>query len=248
MAKKCLATIPFNLYWLRSGDIRNYASAECWGDVVRIFAIVGLAIAVAGCVTTDGETVSFQPKSYQQAIMRDGDQIITSRGRSSIVSLRPATHLIGDHPTFIVGIQNVSKGPLDFRVSEATAGQIVDGASNPLRVYTYDELVSQEQNAQVGRVVLTSVLMGVNAGMVGDAADVTNAQMAANVSAQHQQNLTDLDQLALKDHTLMAGENYAGKLTIAPPANTDGPKTYFVELKVGPDRHNFAITQAAAVR
>jgi hypothetical protein len=215
---------------------------------VRNTAIIGLAIGLAGCVTTGGETVSFQPKSYQQAIMRDGDQIITSRGRSSVVSLRPATHLIADHPIFIVGIQNISKTPLDFRVSEASAGQVVAGTSNPLRVYTYDELVSQEQNAQVGRTLLTGVLMSVNAGLVGDAAVDTNAQMAANLTVQHQQNLTDLDQLALKDHTLMAGENYAGKLNVAPPANTDGPKNYFIELKVGSDRHNFEIVQAPAVR
>src|SRR5262249_55575313 len=120
---------------------------------------MAIAVAVAGCVTTGGGTGRFQTKSYPQAIMRDGDQSITSRGRSSIVSLRPATHLVADHPIFIVGIQNISKTPLDFRVSEASAGQIVDGASNPLRVYTYDELVSQEQNAQVGRTLLTGMLM-----------------------------------------------------------------------------------------
>jgi hypothetical protein len=199
-------------------------------------------------MTTGGDTVSFQPKSYQQAIMRDGDQIISSRGRNSVVSMRPATHLVADHPVFIVGIENVSKSPLDFRVSEATAGQIVDGSTNPMRVYTYDELVSQEQNAQVGRAVLTGLLMSVNAGVNGDAAVDSNAVIAANLTAQNQQNMTDLEQLALKDHTLMPGESYAGKLNLQPPANTTGPKTYFIQLKVGPDRHDFQIVQGPAVR
>jgi hypothetical protein len=70
---------------------------------------------------------------------------------------------------FIVGIQNVCQYQLDFRVSEATAGQIVEGSTKSLRIYTYDELVSQEQTAQIGRALLVGALQGVNAGLVGEA-------------------------------------------------------------------------------
>jgi hypothetical protein len=216
---------------------------------VRVFVVAVIAVSASGCVTTGGDTVNFQPKSYQQAIMRDGDPIINSRGKNSIVSLRPATHLVADRPVFIVGIQNVSRYPLDFRVSEATAGQTVDGSGKSLRIYTYDELVSQEQTAQVGRALLVGMLQGVNAGIVGDAAAAnTNAQLAASAAVTNQQNMADLEQLAIKDHTLMPGESYAGKLYVEPPAGMSNQKFYFIELKVGPDRHDFEVVQASAVR
>jgi hypothetical protein len=208
-----------------------------------------LAASLGGCVTTGGETISFQPASYQQAITREGDTTITSRGKNSIVSVRPATHLVGDKPTFIVGIQSVSQIPLDFRVSEVSAGQVVAGTTNPLRVYTYDELVSQEQTAQFGRALLVGALSGINAGLVGDAAAAdTNAQLAANNEIKGQQNMAELEQLAIKDHTLLPGESYAGKLYIESPANNNGQKAYFFTLKVGPDRHEFQVIQTAAVR
>jgi hypothetical protein len=212
------------------------------------FLVVLLAALTTGCITTAGDTISFQPKSNQQAIMRDGDAIITSRQRYSVVSVRPATHLVADHPVFIVGIQNTSKIPLDFRVTDASAGQVVNGSTNPLRVYTYDEMVSQEKDAQVGRAILVGVLSGINSGLNGDAANDTNAQAQATLVAQNQQNMTELDQLALKDHTLMPGESYAGKLYLDAPAKTDGPKAYFIDLQVGPDRHEFQVVQALAVR
>jgi hypothetical protein len=206
--------------------------------------IAALAATTAGCVTTSGDTVSFQAQSYQQAIMRDGDPIVSSRGKHSVVSLRPATHLISDRPVFIVGIQNTSKQKLEFRVTDLTAGQIVGSNTNALRIYTYDELVGQERSAQVGRAILTSVLQGVNSGLVGDdvAAD-TNAQMAANTAATNATNMAELEQLALKDHTLMPGENYAGKLYLQAPETASGPKTYSIGFKVGPDRHDFQVIQ-----
>lgn len=216
---------------------------------MRICLFAAIGIGVAGCVTSGTDTISFQPKSYQQSVIREGDATISSRGRYSVVSLRPATHLVADRPVFIVGIENTSRIPLDFRVTEATAGQIVDGSTNPLKVYTYDELVSQEQNAQVGRTIVVGLLSGINAGLVGDDnAAATNAQMDANVAVQGQQNMAELEQLSIKDHTLMPGESYAGKLYVQAPEGSDAQKSYFINLKVGPDHHEFQIIQAPAVR
>jgi len=218
---------------------------------MRIVIVAALAACVGGCVTTgSGDVINFQPKSYQQAVMREGDAVISSRGKYSTVTLRSAAHLVTDHPVFIVGIENVSKYPLDFRVTDAVAGQIVSGSkTQQLKIYTYDELASQERNAQVGRALLVAALSGVNSGLVGEAnAADANAQMQASVAMQGQQNMAELEQLAIKDHTLMPGESYAGKLYLESPANADGPKSYFIALKVGPDRHDFEVVQSPAVR
>ncbi len=178
--------------------------------------------------------------------MREGSSIITSRGRNSIVTMRPATREASSQPVFIVGIQSVSRQPLNFRVSQATAVQIVDGRSDrQLKVYSYDELVAQERNAQIGRGLLVAALSGVNAGLAGRnpnaaaAAEEQNAALAARVAAAGQQNLQALEELALKDHTLMPGETYAGKLALEGPDSS--AKSYSIALAVGPDRHEILV-------
>ena len=216
---------------------------------MRIIVVVALATLTAGCITTSGgDTVNFQPKTNQDTMLRDGDTIITSRAKNSVVTVRAATHLVSGRPAFIVGIQNVSKTRLDFRVSEATAGQIVGGTTHPVKVYTYDEMVVQEKNEGLGRSLVASVL-GVSAnGQNGLVLDSGNGEAAAAAQEANQKNMDELEQLALKDHTLLPGESYAGKLFLEPPANAEGPKNYYFDLKVGPDVHEFQVVQAPAVR
>jgi len=222
---------------------------------VRVVVIVLLALLTAGCLTTSGggiggggDAISFQPTPYQQTMLRDGDTIVTSRAKNSVLTVRPATHLVTDRPVFVVGIQNVSRTRLDFRVSEATASQIVEGSSKPLRVYTYDEIVVQERNEGMGRTLVASVL-GVSANnQNGLVLDTGGGEAAAAAAEANQKNMEELEQLALKDRTLMPGENYAGKLYVESPAESKGPKNYSFRVKVGPDVHEFQVIQSPAVR
>ena len=217
-----------------------------------ITALIAAAVATTSCTTT-GEAVRFQARQQQQTLMRDGGSMIMSQGRFSTVSLKPATRLVGSRPVFIVGIQNNAKIPLDFRVSNTIATQIVDGQPfKELRVYTYDELVAEEQQAQIGRAVLVGVLGGVNAGLAGrnhyaqNRAAAQNEEMAARVAVAGEQNLAVLEQQAIKDHTVLPGEQYAGKLSIeAPVAETAGAKQYSIILTVGTDRHEIQVIQEA---
>jgi hypothetical protein len=213
--------------------------------VYRAAGILSLA-GVAACATATGEVVHFQSKPNQQVMMREGSSIITSRNKNSIVTMRPASREASTQPVFIVGIQSVSRQPLDFRVRGVTATQLVDGKpERQLKVYSYDDLVAQERNAQIGRGLLVAVLSGVNSGLAGDdpnaaaAAEQRNAVMAAQVEAAGQQNLQALEELAIKDHTLMPGEQYAGKLVLEGPAYN--AKSYVVTLMVGPDRHEIFV-------
>ena len=221
---------------------------------MRIVVVVVLALSTAGCLTTSGggvgggDAISFQPTPYQQTMLRDGDTIVTSRAKNSVLTVRPATHLVTDRPVFVVGIQNISRARLDFRVSDATASQMVDGSSKPLRVYTYDEIVAQERNEGMGRTLVASVL-GVSANnQNGLVLDAGGGEAAAAAAEANQKNMEDLEQLALKDRTLMPGESYAGKLYLENPADAKGPKNYSFKVKVGPDIHEFQVAQSPAVR
>ncbi len=46
---------------------------------------------------------------------------------------------------FVVGIDNLSKGPLEFHVADIQALQTINGEQAQLKVFTYDELVQEEQ-------------------------------------------------------------------------------------------------------
>src|SRR5260370_6836723 len=113
------------------------------------------AAALSGCVTT--ETVQFRPKPDQQALMRDGQSALVSRRKNSIVLIRPAAREFrtGGRPVFVVGINNLSKGPLEFRVGDIQATQAINGEVAELRVITYEDLNQEERNRQISSPLLS---------------------------------------------------------------------------------------------
>ena len=133
------------------------------GVVMRIFFACAIAALVAGCVTT--ETVQFRPKSEQQALVRDGQAALVSRKRQSIVLVRPAARQFqaGGRPVFVIGLNNLSHGPLDFRLSNVQVIQIVNGQQLALKVFTYDELVTEERNRQIAMAIMGGLAAGANA-------------------------------------------------------------------------------------
>src|ERR1700712_550338 len=190
------------------------AKGDCGVGKMRAihWAVVLLLCGFCGACSSAGgnEALRFQAQKTQQVMMRDGESTITSRALNSIVTMRPADRKPGSRQVFIVGIQNISRKPLEFRVANVSAMQTVGGQpSAQLRVFTYEELAQEEQNAQVGRAVLVGVLGGVGAGLAGrnqglqDQFAYQNAVLASQVSAAGQQNLAALEQLAIKDQTVL---------------------------------------------
>jgi len=131
---------------------------------------VATAAIVGGCVTT--ETVQFRPTASQQALMRDGQPAIVSRLKNSRVLMRPALRQFqpGARPVFVVAIYNLTNGPLDFRVGNVEVTQLVNGQAAPLKVVTYEQLVSEEHDRQVfhaigaGLAVAGNSMAAANAG------------------------------------------------------------------------------------
>lgn len=243
-------------------------------SVMRKLGMVAFAATLlTGCVTN--ETVSFRASGAgQQAIMRDGQSALVSRQRNSLVLVRPASREIasGGRPVFIVGINNISPQPVNFRVSQVEASQMVAQQAYPMQVITYEVLVQEERNKQVGRALLAGLAAGANAygasqaghgsyttprGGTGTFYSPVAAQIAQNRAAyqneamisatieQGQANLANLEQGVIKDNTLMPGEWYGGQLHLAPPVDGAGAtsKTYVLTLTVGNERHMIDVSQ-----
>ena len=131
---------------------------------MRIIVLAAAAAALSGCVTT--ETVQFRPSNpQQQAMVRDGRPALVSRGKHSLVMVRPAERKLapGGRPVFVVGIYNMSSQPMDFRVSQVDVSQNVNGQHYPMQVVTYETLVQEERNKQVAMAIIAGVAAGANA-------------------------------------------------------------------------------------
>ena len=250
-----------------------------WGNggcIMRKLGAVALCAALSGCVT-NGETVQFRPSNpQQQAMMRDGQPALVSRQKSSLVLVRPASRQLqaNGRPVFVIGINNLSNTPNDFRVAQVEAIQHVGGSDYSMPIVTYEMLVQEEKNRQVAAAIFTGLAAAGNAysasqagygryttpgGRTGtfysptagaiaqnNAAFQNDAMIAATVE-NGQRNMAVLEQSVIKDNTLMPGEWYGGQLHLAPPTDqAGGPKTYTIVITVGNDRHVIDITQAPA--
>jgi hypothetical protein len=240
---------------------------------MRFLGIVALCAALGGCVTNN-ETVAFRSSGpSQQAMMRDGQPALVSRLKNSVVLVRPASRQLqaNGRPVFVVGINNLSRGPIDFRVAEVEANQRVGESEYPMRVVTFEMLQQEEKNRQIAAAILTGVAGAANAysasqaghgsyttpsGRTGTLYSPTAAAIAQNNAAVQneamfaatvesgQRNMAALEQSVIKDNTLMPGEWYGGQLHLAPPTDQGGgPKTYSITIKVGSDLHVIEVAQ-----
>jgi hypothetical protein len=243
---------------------------------MRILGIVALGAALTGCVTNN-ETVQFRTSNpQQQAMMRDGQPALVSRQKSSVVLVRPASRQLqaNGRPVFVVGINNFSEVPIEFRVAQVEANQRVGEGEYPMVVVTFEMLQQEEKNRQIASAFLMGVAGAANAysasragygtyttpnGRTGtfyspnanviaqnNAAAQNEAMFAATVE-RGQQNMAQLEQAVIKDNTLMPGEWYGGQLHLAPPTDQSGAqKVYSIVIVVGNDRHVIEVSQGPA--
>lgn len=243
---------------------------------MRNLGIVALCAALGGCVST-GEALSFRPSNpNQQAVMRDGRPALVSRSKNSLVLVSPAARVQQTYgrPVFVVGINNIGRQPVDFRVAQVEAIQHVGGSDFSMPIVTYEMLVQEEKNRQVVAAVLTGVAAAGNAYSASQAGHGTyttpsgrtgsfysptaNTIAQGNAAAQNeamiattietgQRNMAVLEQAVIKDNTLMPGEWYGGQLHVSPPTDQGGAqKSYTLVITVGPDRHVVDIAQGPA--
>ncbi|WP_441252567.1 hypothetical protein AB8A28_19925 [Tardiphaga sp. 71_E8_N1_1] len=249
-----------------SGEILN----------MRVFCIVALGAALSGCVTNN-ETVQFKSSNpNQQTMMRDGQSALVSRQKSSVVLVRPAARQLqaNGRPVFVVGINNLGRGPIDFRVAQVEANQHVGASDFQMQVVTFEMLQQEEKNRQVAAAILTGMAGAANAYSASRAghgsyttpsgrtgtfysptaaaiaqgnAAAQNEAMVASTIEQGQRNMAQLEQAVIKDNTLLPGEWYGGQLHLAPPTDqAGGQKSYTIIITVGSDRHVVEVAQGPA--
>lgn len=243
---------------------------------MRIFCVLALGATVSGCVTAN-ETVAFRSSNpNQQSLMRDGQPALVSRQKNSLVLVRPAARQLqaNGRPVFIVGINNISRGPIDFRVGQVDANQRVGAAEYPMQIVTFEMLQQEEKNRQVAAAILVGVAGAANAygasragyghyttpggrngtfysptaaAIAQNNAAVQNEAMVAATIERGQANMAMLEQAVIKDNTLMPGEWYGGQLHLAPPTDQGGgQKSYSIVITVGSDRHVVEVAQGPA--
>src|SRR5882762_10130792 len=230
---------------------------------MRNLGIVALGAALGGCVS-NGETIAFRASNpQQQSMMRDGQPALVSRQKNSLVLVRPASRQLqaNGRPVFVVGINNFSRGPIEFRVAQVEANQRVGASEYPMQVVTFEMLQQEEKNRQVASAILIGVAGAANAysasqagygryttpsGRTGTFYSPTAAVVAQNNAAVQndvmisatveagQRNMATLEQSVIKDNTLMPGEWYGGQVHLAPPTDQAGAqKTYTIVITVG---------------
>lgn len=243
---------------------------------MRKVGLLALCAMLGGC-TTAGETLSFRPSNpQQQAMVRDGRPALVSRQKNSIVLVSPAARQQQTYgrPVFVVGINNIARQPVDFRVAQVEAIQRVGGSEFSMPIITYEMLVQEEKNRQIAAAILTGVAAAGNAYSASRAgygtyttpngrtgtfysptanviaqgnAAARNEAMIASTIETGQRNMAVLEQAVIKDNTLLPGEWYGGQLHVSPPTDQGGAqKSYTLVITVGPDRHVVDIAQGPA--
>src|SRR5260370_4962237 len=121
---------------------------------MRIVFALAFAAMCSGWVTS--ESVRVKAKAQQQALVRDGNPALVSRKKNSLVLIRPASRQFasGARPIYVVGIYNLSPGPVEFRVADIEAAQVANGQSEAFKVISYEQLVHEHPH----RLINTSFL------------------------------------------------------------------------------------------
>lgn len=128
------------------------------------------ALTLGACVTT--ETAEFKPTVGQEAIVRDGNPALVSKKPNSIVLARPASRKfqIGARPVYVIAVMNAGPQSVLLSTGNIKVQQMRDGEPiADLKVFTYDDLVKEEQARQVMAAILVGVAAGASAAAAANA-------------------------------------------------------------------------------
>ena len=161
---------------------------------IAFCAVVGLGLAACARM----ETAQFQPIAGQESIIRDGQPVISSRQKNSLVLVRPASRQFqaGSRLTYVVAMYNMTNQPLQFLVSNVSVAQLEGSQARALKVHSYEELAAEEHNRQVARAVLTGLAAGANAASAANAGYYNNTATVYGPNGVRTVNVSGYDPTA----------------------------------------------------
>ncbi len=142
--------------------------------------ILAVALLVSGCASS--ERISLFAQDGQLSRIDDGVPTLVSKKRH-VVMLKPSSHLVdgGARPHFVVAVYNGKKQPALLSASAIRGEYRSKSGAAPLRVYKYEELVSEEKTRQRWATV-AAVVQGVSASMAAANAGYTRSYGAVNAN------------------------------------------------------------------
>lgn len=130
---------------------------------MRFGTTLPLLFLTCGCASTDA--VDMLASSDQQAITRDGSPSLISAKRH-VVMLQASDSQMdsGGRPSYVLAIRNMQSGYLQFSPAEIRAYRVqADGSQVALKVYSYEELVTEEKHRQTMAAVGAALAGAANA-------------------------------------------------------------------------------------
>lgn len=120
------------------------------------------AVILSGCASTD--RISLVADHSQHSIVRDGVPALIS-AKTHVVMLRAGAAAIDSksRPSFVIAVLNRSGKPQDLRVQNIKA-EMIDPESRPIHIYSYEELVAEEETRQAVAAV-GAALQGISSSM-----------------------------------------------------------------------------------
>ena len=145
-------------------------------------ALLGAVLILPGCSM---HSIELAAGPGQETIVRDGLPALISKKKHVVMLSPKARRLKGNaRPTFTVAVLNAGDQPVTLREASVNARQVVAGKSTSLRVYRYDELVSEEQTRQAVAAV-GAALSGAGRAMSASNAGYVNTTGNINAYSPH---------------------------------------------------------------
>ncbi len=216
----------------------------------KVFVAALAASTLVGCASQ--VRLSPQPMGDQFSAYENGVRSLGSSGQSSLVMLKPLNNTVSKRATFVVTFKNKSSRPLDV----STEFISVSGPEGAYKVYSYEELVAEEQSRQsvaMAQSVFAVALQGANTGLMqaggGDPTAFSNTaqniavmqNLAQGTMDESEAKLQQYEQTILRRNTVMPGGVAGGYFEIDVP---EGPFT--IDVRAGDDVHSFRIGAEAA--
>ncbi|GAB4071714.1 hypothetical protein KHC28_00245 [Ancylobacter sonchi] len=221
----------------------------------QTIVIIGIGLALAGCVTT--QTTTFSPTAGQSELVRNGRPgLVSNKGHTEVAMVMKKPAGPAERPTLIALLCNRSPTPITFRYGDITAS---GGDGAPLKVWNRAQL---QQEARTDAILAAAVGAATSAALVQinsptystpaannivDASATASANIAAaGALARGAVDVAMYENTMLADNTVMPGECVGGMVVVDLDRRGGwaNPHDYQVRIPFGGDVHVIRMTVA----